>query len=135
MAVPGSNDGQTIFATLRYKDASAAIAFLTEAFGFTEVVAYRDEDGGVAHAQLAYGTTSVMLGQARDSEYDRLLGEPTPNALYVVVEDTDAHHARAKETGAEIVMGPSEQPHGSYDYLARDPEGNLWSFGTYGGAA
>lgn len=124
---------QTIFATLRYRDAAAAIEFLTTAFGFTEVVAYRDDSGAVAHAQLAYGPTALMLGQAGDGDYDRLVEGFGPTALYVVVSDPREHCATARAAGAEIVEEPHEQDYGSLDYVARDPEGNLWNFGTYGG--
>jgi uncharacterized glyoxalase superfamily protein PhnB len=48
-----------------------------------------------------------------------------------VVEDAGAHHARAVEAGAEIVMALRETDYGSRDYAAQDPEGNLWYFGTY----
>ncbi|MEA2449734.1 MAG: hypothetical protein QOG63_1666, partial [Thermoleophilaceae bacterium] len=63
---------------------------------------------------------------------DESLG-PAPGRgwCYVVVEDVDAHHARAVESGAEIVYGLTDQDYGSRDYAALDPEGNHWSFGTY----
>ena len=48
-----------------------------------------------------------------------------------MVEDADAHHARAKAAGAEIVMELMDTDYGSRDYAARDPEGNVWNFGTY----
>jgi uncharacterized glyoxalase superfamily protein PhnB len=51
--------------------------------------------------------------------------------LYVYVEDLDAHCRRAKATGAEIVRDLEDTPYGSREYSARDPEGHLWSFGTY----
>ena len=51
--------------------------------------------------------------------------------MYVVIEDADAHYARAKAAGAEIVRELEDQDYGSRDYSARDFEGNLWSFGTY----
>ena len=75
-----------------------------------------------------------MLGSARPDG----LGLHTPRevgattaGVYVVVEDVDAHHARAAAAGAEIVRGPEDTSYGSREYLARDPEGHLWSFGTY----
>ena len=52
-------------------------------------------------------------------------------SVYVVVEDTDAHHARAKAAGAEIVRELQETDYGSREYSARDSEGHLWHFGTY----
>lgn len=126
--------GQTIFPALRYKDAAAAIEFLTKAFGFTELVAYRNDEGVVEHAQLDYGGTSVMLGQRREGEYDQMASDVAASALYVVVADTDAHCERARAAGAQIVKEPYDQDYGSRDYTAKDPEGNVWTFGTYGGA-
>lgn len=129
------NPGQSIFATLSYKDSAAAIAFLTKAFGFTEVVAYRGDDGAVEHAQLDYRGTSIMLGQERASEYDQIIKDVDRTALYVVVRDPDVHCENARAAGAEIVKEPHDQDYGSRDYVAKDPEGNVWNFGTYGGAA
>lgn len=126
--------GQTIFPALRYKDAAAAIEFLTNAFGFTEVVAYRNDEGAVEHAQLDFRGTSVMLGQRRAGEYDEIAADVAASALYVVVEDTDGHCARARAAGAHVVKEPYDQDYGSRDYVAKDPEGNVWTFGTYGGA-
>ncbi len=37
----------------------------------------------------------------------------------------------ARDAGAEVVMEPTDQDYGSRDMSVRDPEGNLWSFGTY----
>ena len=53
------------------------------------------------------------------------------SASGVVVEDADAHYERAKAAGAEIAAEPTDQVYRSRDYSARDPEGNLWSFGMY----
>lgn len=36
-----------------------------------------------------------------------------------------------QETGAEIVMGLTDQDYGSHEFAARDPHGNIWGFGTY----
>jgi uncharacterized glyoxalase superfamily protein PhnB len=33
--------------------------------------------------------------------------------------------------GAEIVLELTDQPYGSREYAAADPEGNVWTFGTY----
>ena len=58
-------------------------------------------------------------------------GQKPSSGIYVRVADPDAHHARAKAAGAEIVMGLVDQEYGSREYAARDPEGYLWCFGTY----
>jgi uncharacterized glyoxalase superfamily protein PhnB len=54
-----------------------------------------------------------------------------PSSTYVVVDDPDAHHERAVAAGAEIVRELTDTDYGSREFSARDPEGNLWSFGTY----
>ena len=49
----------------------------------------------------------------------------------MVVDDPDAHHDRARAAGATIIRELQDQDYGSRDYSAKDPEGNIWSFGTY----
>ncbi|WP_418956329.1 VOC family protein [Streptomyces tritici] len=118
--------------TLRYQDAKAAIALLTEAFGFTAQAVYESEDGRVLHAELTYGNGMVMLGSAgTGGTFDELMANGGPAGVYVHVTDVDDHHARAVAHGVEIVMPPTDQEYGSRDYMARDAEGNVWSFGTY----
>ncbi|MCP9959463.1 VOC family protein [Streptomyces sudanensis] len=118
--------------TILYRDTEAAIRMLTEAFGFRREGVYEDEDGRVVHAELSYGDGVVMLGPKDGAgAYARMMADAGPVGVYVVVEDADAHHARAVEHGVEVLMPPTDQPHGSRDYRARDAEGNVWSFGTY----
>ena len=126
--------GPAIVPCLSYRDAPAAIAWLKEAFGFTENMVVPGPDGTIAHAQLALGNGMVMVGSERDDE----LGLRIPcdfggvtQSIYVVVDDADAHYARAVAAGAEIVRELEDTPYGSRDYSARDPEGHLWNFGTY----
>ena len=38
---------------------------------------------------------------------------------------------RARDAGAEIVQELADEDFGSRGYTARDPEGNLWTIGTY----
>nr|WSX52534.1 VOC family protein [Streptomyces sp. NBC_00974] len=122
----------SICPTLLYTDAKAAMRQLTEAFGFTRVAAYEGEDGSVTHAELSYGNGVVMLGsKGRGGVFDKVMASAGPAGVYVVVDDVDAHHRRAVEHGVEILMEPTDQDYGSRDYMARDAEGNVWSFGTY----
>ncbi|MEZ7005773.1 VOC family protein [Streptomyces sp. AD55] len=122
----------SVFPTLLYADAKAAIRQLTLAFGFTELAVYEGEDGSVAHAELAQGRGAVMLGsKGTGSRFDEAMRDAGPAGVYIAVDDVDAHHRRAVEHGAEILMPPTDQEYGSRDYMARDLEGNVWSFGTY----
>ncbi|WP_328679357.1 VOC family protein [Streptomyces sp. NBC_00322] len=122
----------SICPTLRYADAKAAIKQLNEAFGFTEHAVYEDEAGAVVHAELTFGNGMVMLGsKGTGSEFDKLMESGGPMGVFVHVDDVDAHHSRALEHGADVVMPPTDQDYGARDYMARDIEGNVWSFGTY----
>jgi uncharacterized glyoxalase superfamily protein PhnB len=118
-----------VIPVVRYADARAAITFLTEAFGFTATHVYDGEDGGVAHAELTWEGGMVMLGTKGQGSV--LPAETGPSVVYVVVDDPDAHHERAVAAGADVLQELTDQDYGSREYTARDPEGNIWSFGTY----
>ena len=128
---------QRIFPSVRYVDAHAGIGFLRAAFGFEPQVVYETPDGGVAHAQLVLLSQIIMLGTSRDDAYPvkspREVGAVT-GGIYLAVDDAaavDALHQRAVAAGAEIIMAPHDTDYGSHDFMARDPEGHIWSFGTY----
>ena len=135
--MPSDAPPPQVWPTLRARDARGLIRFLVDAFGFVENVAWGDQpDGGgdvVVHAQLDWPEGGgVMLGDDRPgTSWDR---KPGTCGVYVVTADPDALHARAVAGGAEIVEGPVDRDYGSRDVIARDPEGNIWSFGTYPGA-
>jgi uncharacterized glyoxalase superfamily protein PhnB len=119
---------QTIFPTLRYRDADAALEWLQTAFGMTPREVIRAPDGQVAHAELIFGTGTIMLGTDSDGIFGRHAGH---GWLYAAVDDPDSLHDRAVAAGAEVVHGLVDTDYGSRDFSVRDPEGNLWSFGTY----
>ncbi|KZB55690.1 glyoxalase [Thalassospira lucentensis] len=125
-----------IIPALHYDDAKAAIEFLCRAFGFEKHAIYQNEDGIVEHAELVLGNGMIMLGQARDSTYGKLTRRPNDiggvtQSIYIIVPDADLHYARAVAASTEIVMPLEEQDYGGKVYSARDPEGHIWSFGTY----
>jgi uncharacterized glyoxalase superfamily protein PhnB len=121
---------QSIYPTLKYEDAQAAIDFLERAFGFEKHAVFEGESGDVAHAELKLGEEYVMLGSTSEGE-ERFNQSAGRTSVYVVVDDPDALHDRAKEAGATIERELTDQDYGSREFTARDPEGNLWSFGTY----
>jgi uncharacterized glyoxalase superfamily protein PhnB len=106
------------------------IRFLVEAFGFEEVVTYADGDD-VGHAQLNWPLGGgVMLGSVRDLTLPPFPGSA---AAYVVTNDPDGLFEKATRAGATISTPLHDTEYGSRDFSALDPEGNLWSFGTYRG--
>lgn len=133
VGMAGTSGGRpSIYPTLLYADAKAAIRQLTQAFGFTELSVFEGEDGAVMHAELVQGNGAVMIGsKGTGSVFDKAMKDAGTTGVYVVVDDVDAHHRRAVDHGAEILMPPTDQDYGSRDYMARDLEGNVWSFGTY----
>lgn len=121
-----------IFPALRYNDAHAAIDLIVDGFGFTKKAVYEDDKGVVQHAELAYGDGIVMLGETpREPDPSRMEMPTGGGSLYIVVDDPDAHYARAKAAGAKIRRELRDEDYGSRGYSAEDPEGNVWSFGTY----
>ena len=118
-------DAPSIVPYLSYVDAKAAVTFLTEAFGLEVVQSYEDENGRLLHAEMRHGNGVVMLGSV-----DAAPARQSPG-IYLVVEDVDAHHARAAAAGAAIVYPPEDTEFGTRRYRAHDSEGHEWSFGTY----
>ncbi len=113
-----------------YVNPRAAISWLEKAFDATPTLVVPPEpDQPLAHAEVAVGTGVVMIDDAERT--DNPFALPGPVVLYVVVDDPDALHARAAAAGAEIIMPPTDQDYGSREFAARDPHGNVWSFGTY----
>jgi uncharacterized glyoxalase superfamily protein PhnB len=117
----------TFYPALKYRDAAAAIDFLERAFGFARHVVVPGEGGAVAHAELRLDDAYVMLGSAGAG----LEWEPGHGSAYAAVDDVDALYGRAREAGAAIERELADTEYGSREFTARDPEGNLWSFGTY----
>jgi len=63
-----------------------------------------------------------------------MVGEPGTGggkSIYVAVDDADTAYARAKKAGATIIQELTDRDYGSREFICRDPEGGVWSFGTY----
>jgi uncharacterized glyoxalase superfamily protein PhnB len=95
---------QSVYPAFPYIDAVAAIAWLKSVLGFEEHVVYPDGNGGIAHAQLSINGNLIMLG--------------------TIKKDTVAK-------SPQTLGGASGGVYGSHEFGVRDPEGQLWSFGTY----
>jgi uncharacterized glyoxalase superfamily protein PhnB len=118
----------TVFPGRIYDDASAAIDFLVDAFGAERHAVYEGQGRVIEHAELRFGNGIVMLGSSTE---DLPASQGAGGSIYVVVEDPDAHHERARDAGADIIRELQDTHYGSREYGARDPEGNSWYFGTY----
>lgn len=122
---------------LRYRDAPAAIEWLCATFGFEKQLVVPNEDGSIAHAQLAYGNGMIMLGSIFDTEFGRLMKQPSEigntvtQSSYLIVHDADLVYGRALEAGARILLDIKDEDYGGRGFTCSDPEGHIWSIGTY----
>jgi uncharacterized glyoxalase superfamily protein PhnB len=126
----------TIWPTLLYADAPAAIDFLVGAFGFTESLVVKNEADPtvIEHTQLRWPEGGgVMLGSANRPD-NPFSNRPTgAGSVYVVTDDPDRVHERAIANGATLFQELRDEDYGSRGFSVNDPEGNVWSFGTYRG--
>ena len=75
-----------------------------------------------------------MLGDEASDHPGHLELPNGPSSVYVVTDQPDELHRQAVESGANIIRGLTDEDYGSRGFAATDPEGNVWSFGTYSGA-
>jgi len=138
MPANAKNTRATLIPCLRYRDAVTMIDWLCNAFGFEKNAVYPNANGGIAHAQLSFGNGMIMLGSVQNnSDWGRLIKQPDEiggaetQSAYVVVTDADLVYAQAKAAGATIVIDIKDEDFGGRGFSCRDPEGHLWTFGTY----
>jgi uncharacterized glyoxalase superfamily protein PhnB len=118
---------QQITPYLLYEDGEAAIGFLMRAFGLREIDRTIGAAGGM-HVELELdGGGRIYLGQP-PAGFENPSKVGRTSLLYVLVDDVDAHHERAREAGAEIIEEPNDLPHGHRRYGSRDPQGHEWYF-------
>ncbi|MGH6715610.1 MAG: VOC family protein [Bradyrhizobium sp.] len=118
-----------------YQDAKAAYRWLEEAFGFEPLFVLLDEGGNLAHSEMAFGHSVVMVGNewSADHKSPKSVGGKNTQTVHVQLaegEDIDAHCERARKAAAQILQEPDTQFYGDRTYRARDPEGHIWTFGV-----
>lgn len=125
------SDIPSVWPSLFCTDPRAMITFLTRAFGFTERMEHVDR-GIVQHAELIWTGPNGQVGGVMISPTP-LGGESRSGtaAIHVVTDDPDALFAVATAGGATVVLPLEDADYGSRIFEVTDPEGNLWSFGTW----
>lgn len=119
---------------LRYRDLSAAIDWLCEAFGFEKHDVVTAVDGTIQRARLKFGREMILLLPVRNS--DPLISRPAEEigyerqSCYFIIDDPDEHCRHAKHAGAEVIE-MMEYDDGGRGYSCRDLEGHMWNFVTY----
>ncbi|WP_327114571.1 VOC family protein [Nocardia sp. NBC_01730] len=113
--------------------AAAAIDFYKNIFGATERMRMPGPDGKIAHCELMFGNSVVMLGDpAPDMGFlDPKTVGGTPVNLYVYVEDADAAFAAALAAGASELTPMTTQFYGDRSGAFEDPWGHRWTVATH----
>jgi len=125
---------------LAYADGVAAMDWLARAFGFIERTRMICANGRLAHGEMEAGNGIIMLAtptpdyqgpKAHRAECERAARwSAVPwviDGVLVVVDDVDAHFARAQREGAAILSEP-EGGSPARRYRAEDLEGHRWMF-------
>jgi uncharacterized glyoxalase superfamily protein PhnB len=120
-----------------YDDAAAAIRWLMDVLGLRVIRKFEMPDGTIAHAELAWRGAMVFVHTRPPSENPwSAVGLASIALAADSAEVVDRHYARAGAAGADIVRPAYDSktpafPEGSRQFDVRDPEGNLWTVGTY----
>jgi uncharacterized glyoxalase superfamily protein PhnB len=137
---PAPKDWPRFSSALMYQDASAAVDWLCNAFGFEVRLKIEGDGGRIEHSELTYGEGLIMVAQELpESQYPWKASMRSPKSLagaatqhiMIYVDDADAHCAQARNHGARIVSEPTTHDYGrehwaDRSYGALDPEGHLW---------
>jgi PhnB protein len=117
----------TVQAYLIAADGESLLRFVKEAFGAEETVRAIGSAGGI-HAEVRMGDSMVMIGGGIPGR--PFTTNPSPAALHVYVEDTDAVYARALAAGATSAGEPQDHEYGERGAGVKDPAGNFWYIAT-----
>ena len=132
---PAPKGWPRISSALYYDDPARAIQWLEEVFGFETRVKVTGPNGEIHHSELEFGDGLIMVGSTAKSEgkvhrkSPQSIGFANTQALCVFVDDVDAHYAKTKAAGAEILMKPETKDYGDRGYMVADLEGHAWYFG------
>jgi uncharacterized glyoxalase superfamily protein PhnB len=121
----------TLYPGLQYRDADAAMKWLEEVLGCKRREDYRDEQGNVVHAELDFDGAVVMLSSAGVGREPFRSLPAGGRLVYCALDEVDSLYERVRGAGGDIAVELMETEYGSRDFTVRDPEGNLWAFGTY----
>ena len=115
---------------LFYRDPRAALAWLEKAFGFEVTMLIETAEGDVAHSQMTYGVSLIMVGSewSADHQSPASVSGRNTQAVHIQIDDDIVGHCqRARDAGAVIIAELEDQFYGDRTYRCRDPEGHIWT--------
>jgi uncharacterized glyoxalase superfamily protein PhnB len=114
----------TVVPMLVYPDVRAAVAWLTDVFGFVE----RTRIGADHRSQLSIGHDgAVIVSDVRGAQVAPAGGSVT-QITRVRVEDADAQYDRVLARGGQPLEPPTDRPYGERDFSVEDLAGHRWEF-------
>jgi uncharacterized glyoxalase superfamily protein PhnB len=137
MGTSAAKTRATVIPALRYRDAKAAVGYLCDGLGFEKHAVHEGQDGKIMHAELSFGNGMIMLGSVTDTPFGKTMSQPAEignretQSPYLVVADADAVYERAKKAKFEIILDIKDEDYGGRGFTCRDPEGHIWTIGTY----
>jgi uncharacterized glyoxalase superfamily protein PhnB len=116
--------GATVIPVLVYPDVRAAVAWLTDVFGFVERVRVGEDH----RSQLQIGADgAVIVADVRGEQQAPRQGAVT-HLLKVRVEDVEAQFELARSRGARVLESPTDRAYGERDCTVEDLAGHRWQF-------
>ena len=95
-----------------------------------------DDPARIVHSELRWPDGGIVQ-VAGWEEGNPFLHPPGEESLYVITPDPWSVWERCQAAGGEV-MRPPEEPHydpGGMGFTVKDPDGNIWSFGSYAGGS
>jgi PhnB protein len=129
-AVPDGYTSVTPYLIIR--GARRALEFYQQAFGATPRLCLPSPGGGIGHAELAIGSSVIMLADefpGMDARCPQSLGG-SPVSLLIYVEDVDATYARALAAGATPLRPLENRFYGDRAGQVQDPFGHIWTLAS-----
>ncbi|MEU6584787.1 VOC family protein [Nocardia sp. NPDC046763] len=123
----------TVCPSLACNGAAQAIDFYKRVFGADERFRMPGPDGTVAHCEMQFGSSVIMLSDPAPAMgfLDPKAVGGTPVNLYVYVDDVDAAHAAALSGGARELQPPADQFYGDRTSGIEDPWGHRWTLALH----
>jgi uncharacterized glyoxalase superfamily protein PhnB len=126
----------TVWPSVGFTDVDAGVRLLTDGLGFVVTAVHRNGEGAVAHAEARWPDGGGVMFGTRGKPGD--WGALGASGVYVVAAASgtvDAAWARVTAMdGVEVLRELHDTDYGSHEFGVRDPDGNLWSMGTYPGS-
>jgi uncharacterized glyoxalase superfamily protein PhnB len=121
----------TVYPGLQYSDADAGIDWLKDVLGCDVLEVHKDDDGNAVHAELSFRGAVVMLSSAGVGREPFRSLPAGGRLVYIALDGVDELYEQVREAGADVALDIADTDYGSRDFTIRDPEGNLWAFGSY----